>query len=207
MSPASRPTLSALGLQGGTGREPGRSGGRPKCAVPVLEPAASTLPDVPTASPVTDRARPRRSRRPVWTVAAQGRPPPRRRQREYPPRRGRCRWALLLPAPAGPVCEPAGFSSEAGAGEEARPLACPSSYSLQPLQGDRNAAIGSTVSKSRGGRVPPKTRDESSTRSRQRRSSTALTARSASSRAVTLENRLSWHVQPPAEPPGRLPVR
>jgi endonuclease YncB( thermonuclease family) len=40
--------------------------------------------------------------------------------------------APYLPAPAGQVCEPAGSSSQASAGEEARPLACLSPHSLQP---------------------------------------------------------------------------
>jgi hypothetical protein len=86
-----------------------------------------------------------RPHRPVRAVAAVRRPRPRRDQREHPSRRRRCRRAVLLPAPQGQVRKPAGGSSETGAGEEARPLACLPSHSLQPLRGNRNAAITSTV--------------------------------------------------------------
>jgi hypothetical protein len=158
--------------------------------------------------PATNRARSRRSRRPVWTAAAQGRPPPRRCQPEYPPRRGWCRCALLLPAPAGKYASRLeALAKRARARKLGLWRACPRA----PYSSDKGIASGdrSTVWMSRGAssrentRVPRKRRGifvapsaveraddrrarlalptSQPTRNRHRSSSTALTAKSASS--------------------------
>jgi hypothetical protein len=57
----------------------------------------------------------------------------RRGERESPPRCCRRGRALLLPARERQVREDAGGSGQTGPGKEARPLACLSSHSLQPL--------------------------------------------------------------------------